>query len=216
MPCEQSCFVQKTKARRIDLGKQSVPAEMPRFTLEDDAWWTAVVLLPSWKGFQSRRSAYGSQDSVIPSDGIVQIVFAPEGRGNEPLTDSEMSLVRWVIDHEASISGALLSSLLNEYPSLQEQYGYSEEEKMRLMPDIKSVEDFRDLIGLHAINIHQVKKDGIPYAGFEFGCTWDEEHGLGILMHGTRTVEIGGADTAILLWIAKEDAGLNEETEEGG
>ena len=193
-----------------------MPAEMPRFTLEDDTWWTAVVLLPSWKGFQSRKGAYGSQDSVIASDGIVQIVFAPEGRGNAPLTDSEISSVRWVIDHEASISSVLLSSLLKEYPSLQEQYGYSGEEKMRLMPDIKSVEGFRDLIGLHAVNIHQVEKGGIPYVGFEFGCTWDEEQGLGILMHGTRTVEIGGADTAILLWIAKEDAGLNEETEEGG
>jgi hypothetical protein len=31
-------------------------------------------------------------------------------------------------------------------------------------------------------------------------------------MHGTRTVEIGDADTAGLLWIAKEDAGLDEET----
>jgi len=193
-----------------------VPAEMPRFTLEDDTWWTAVVLLPSWKGFQSRKGAYGSQDSVIASDGIVQIVFAPEGRGNAPLTYSEISSVRWVIDHEASISSVLLSSLLKEYPSLQEQYGYSGEEKMRLMPDIKSVEGFRDLIGLHAVNIHQVEKGGIPYVGFEFGCTWDEEQGLGILMHGTRTVEIGGADTAILLWIAKEDAGLNEETEKGG
>jgi len=40
-----------------------------------------------------------------------------------------------------------------------------------------------------------VEKDGIPYVGFEFGCTWDEEHGLGVLMHGTRTVEIG--DTAM-------------------
>ena len=64
----------------------------------------------------------------------------------------------------------------------------------------------RALIGLSSINVHQVQKDGVPYVGFEFGCTWDEEHGLGVLMHGTRTVEIGGADTAITLWIAEKDA----------
>ena len=183
-----------------------MPAEMPEFRLEDDLWWAATVQLPSWRGFQSRRGPYGSQDSDSPSGGVVQLVFAPEGRGTEPLTDSEMSSIRWVIDHEASISSALLSSLLKEYPSLQEQYGYSGEEKTQLMPDIKSIAGFQDLIGLHAINIHQVEKDGIPYVGFEFGCTWDDEHGLGVLMHGTRTVEIGGADTAILLWIAEEDA----------
>lgn len=188
-----------------------MPPEIPQFSREHSRLWTASVLLPSWRGFQSRQGGYGTQDRDAPSDGLVKIVFAPEGRGKEPLTDSEMSSVRWVIDHEASISSAVLASLLKEYPSLQEQYDYSGEEKTRLMPDVKSIEDFRDLIGLHAVNIHQVQKGGIPYAGFEFGCTWDEEQGLGVLMHGTRTVEIGGADTAILLWIAKEDPGVDGE-----
>ena len=104
------------------------------------------------------------------------------------------------------MSQALILSLLEKYPSLQEQYGYSGNEKAELMPDIKSADDLRALIGLSSVNIHQVQKDGIPYVGFEFGCTWDDEHGLGVLMHGTRTVEIGGADTAVLLWIAKQDA----------
>ena len=188
-------------------------AETPEFRLEHDLWW-ATVLLPSWRGFQSRQGAYGAQDSATPSDGRVRIVFAPEGRGIEPLTNAELSAVHWVLEHEASLSSALLSALLKEYPSLQKQYGYSGKEKTELMPDIKSVEDLRALIGLSSVNVHQVQKDGIPYAGFEFGCTWDEEHGLGVLMHGTRTVEIGGADTAMLLWIAKEDAGLDGEEDD--
>lgn len=183
-----------------------MPTEMPQFSFEDGLCWTATVLFPSWQGFQSRKGDYSARDSAVPSDGRVQIVFAPEGRGNEPLTNAELSAVRWVIEHEDSVSSALLLSLLKEYPSLQKQYGYSGKEKTELMPDIKSVKDLRGLIGLSSVNIHQVQKDGIPYVGFEFGCTWDEEHGLGILMHGTRTVQIGGADTAILKWIAEEDA----------
>jgi hypothetical protein len=147
--------------------------ELPQFTLEDDLWWTATVLFPSWKGFQSRRGAYGSRDSVSPSDGLVRIVFAPEGRGVEPLTNEELSAIRWVIEHEASLAGALLSSVVKEYPSMQEQYSYSDNEKEEVMPDITSVEDLRALIGLYAVNVHQVQKDGIPYVGFEFGCTWD-------------------------------------------
>lgn len=133
-------------------------------------------------------------------------MFAPEGRGDEPLSSSEIALVAFVLEHMHAISDALLSSLLSEYPRLQEQYGYAEDEAEQYMPDVHSVDDFRGLIGLHSINVHQVAREGIPYAGFEFGCTWDEEHGLGVLMNGTRTVEIGGADTAILLWIARKDA----------
>lgn len=178
----------------------------PKFNLEDNLWWTTTALLPSWKGFQSGKGAYGAQDTAVPSDGLVRIVFAPEGRGNEPLTDSEISAINWAIEHESSMSKALISSLLKEYPSLQKQYGYSGKEKAELMPDIKSAEDLRALIGLSSVNVHQVQQNGIPYIGFEFGCAWDQEHGLGVLMHGTRTVQIGGADTAILLWIAEQDA----------
>ncbi len=180
-----------------------MPAEMPQFSLENDLW-KATVTLPSWRGFQSRKGAYGARDSAVPSDGRVLIVFAPEGREGEPLTEAELSTVRWVIEHEASLANALLLSLLKEYPSLQEQYSGEVEEE--LMPDVESVDDLRALIGLSSINVHPVQKDGVPYVGFEFGCTWDEEHGLGVLMHGTRTVEIGGADTAITLWIAQKDA----------
>jgi|SRR5262249_39019356 len=177
----------------------------PLFSLEDDLRWTTMAVLPSWKGFQSRKGAYGAQDAATPSDGLVRIVFAPEGRGTEPLTSSEVSSVVWAIENEATLSKALILSLLKEYPSLQQQYGYSDREKDELMPDIKSADHLRALIGLHCLNVHPIQKHGIPYVGFEFGCTWDEEHGLGVLMHGTRTLKIGGADTAILLWIAQED-----------
>src|SRR5215469_13632373 len=101
-----------------------MPTEVPQFSREHSRLWTATVMLPSWRGFQSRQGGYGTQDQDAPSDGFVKVVFAPEGRGKEPLTDSEMSSARWVIDHEASISSALLSTLLKEYPELQKQYGY--------------------------------------------------------------------------------------------
>ena len=33
----------------------------------------------------------------------------------------------------------------------------------------------------------------------------DEEHRLGVLMHGTRLVHIGFADVAFVLWRAEQD-----------
>src|SRR5262249_53791195 len=147
--------------------------KMLHFTLDNGHCWTTRVVLPSWIGFQSRQGAYGSQDAATPSDGSVLIVFAPEGRGPEPLTGDETSMIAWTIENERMLSGALISGLTKEYPALQKQYPYSGAEKDELMPDIKSADDLRSLIGLYAVNIHQVQKDGIPYVGFEFGCTWD-------------------------------------------
>ncbi|MFX3636230.1 MAG: hypothetical protein ACE3L7_29590 [Candidatus Pristimantibacillus sp.] len=45
----------------------------------------------------------------------------------------------------------------------------------------------------------------MPYIGYELSCTWDEEHAFGAMMHQDRVIAIGGADTAILHWIAQDD-----------
>src|ERR1700733_3035369 len=74
------------------------------------------------------------------------------------------------------------------------------------MPDVSRTEEFRQLIGLHNVHFVPLLKEGLPYVGYEFGCTWDGEHGLGVLMHGSRVVEVGDADTAFTLWIAERDA----------
>ena len=178
-----------------------------KFELEDDLWWKAETTFPSWKGFQSRMGAYGSKDSSKTSDGKVKLVFAPEGRGTEPIATDETVLIEWFLENEPKVSKSLLTSLLQAYPALQKQYGYSEQEKREFMPNVADTNDFKKLIGLHTVFIHPLDKfDGIPYVGFEFGCTWDPEHGLGILMHGERMVEVGGADTAFLRWIAEQDA----------
>lgn len=181
---------------------------MPDLTRDDFSWddyfWKTTVSLPMWSGFQSRRGPYGSRDSDSPSDGRIEVVFAPEGRENSPLRESEIQLVRWAVQNALQMQRALLNGLLECYPSLREKYdGFVEPEDM---PPVRGVDDFRCLIGLHSMNVHPLEKDGAPYVGFEFGCTWDSEHGLGVLMHANRVVEIGGADTAILLWIAERDA----------
>ncbi len=39
------------------------------------------------------------------------------------------------------------------------------------------------------------------------GCTWDEEHGVGVLTHKGRVVKLGQADTAFDSHAAKKDGG---------
>jgi hypothetical protein len=73
-------------------------------------------------------------------------------------------------------------------------------------PAIANEHDLKRNVGLFAINVHQLNADGVPYLGYEFGCEWDREHGAGVLMHGTTAVEVGLADTALLLWLAERDA----------
>jgi hypothetical protein len=107
---------------------------------------------------------------------------------------------------------AMLQRLLVEYPTIRERYeGFVDDPGD--IPHVNDVNGFRRLIGLSSVHVHPVVRDEMPYVGFEFGCTWDNEHGLGVLMHGTRVVKLGGADTSFLLWIAEEDAREDNRTD---
>jgi len=174
------------------------------FSLSEGVW-TAKVTLESWAGFQSRGGPYGSMDSPDVSQGLVTVVFAPEGRDASPLTPADLELVNWAVSRQRAIRDSALNALLSRWDTLRadalEWIACPDE-----LPTVECADDFKRLIGLHSVNVHPISKDGMPYVGLEFGCTWDAEHGLGVLMHGSRVVEIGGADTAIYLWIAKRDA----------
>jgi hypothetical protein len=168
-------------------------------------FWVARCKLPSWVGYLDRSGPYGSAGACTQSDGAVDIVFAPEGRDTSPLTDPERALAQWFVDRERSVSDMVKAAIIQNYSRLQQAYSHGVEGADH-MPEILSPKDLERLVGLYAVNVHQIEKDATPYLGFELGCTWDEEHGLGVLMHGLRVIEVGGADTAILLWLAERDA----------
>src|SRR5512135_250594 len=63
----------------------------------------------------------------------------------------------------------------------------------------------RDGIRLTSVHIVGPQKDGHAYVGYEFACVWDGEHGLGVMTHRGRVVQVGGGDTAFLTWVAKRD-----------
>lgn len=164
----------------------------------DGYWWTTAVRFVLGPG-----SPAGSADSGSDVTGSVPLRYAPEGRGDEPLTDDEIASVEWTVDNLPLIADALLPGVLTHYRSIcAEPAGLEPED----LPPVASTDGLLPLIVIRSINVHQISRDGEPYVGFEFDCSWDEEHGLGVLMHGTRVVKIAGADTAFLLWIARRDS----------
>ena len=79
-----------------------------------------------------------------------------------------------------------------------------------LIPEIDNIEDFKNFIGLANIHIMTSDKDDFAYIGFELGCNWDEEHGVGIMMHKDRVVAIGQAETSFDSWVTFDDNGTSE------
>ena len=74
------------------------------------------------------------------------------------------------------------------------------------MPAIQQPEEMLRLIDLRQLFLHDVVRGELPYIGFTFGCTWDQEHQLGVLMHGLHAVEVGDGDVAFNWHVPRQDA----------
>ena len=165
----------------------------------DEYFWVTSALLPAWSGLVRRSDLDGEGGPEDSSDPRVLIVFAPEGRDGKPLQAREVRLVQWVIDHQAEVILSALQLLYEEYPRLREEAWewFEECDAQQVLPEILQPEALRELERVTSINVHPLEQEGQPFIGVELECTWDEEHGLGVLFHGARALELGGADGSI-------------------
>lgn len=174
------------------------------------------VTLACWSGFQSRQEAYNAPDSPHPSNGNARINIGGDMINEDPAVQRfHINAYNYLMEFQQQIQDNILHALFAEYKGLQEMYGYDKEEAAALMPDVQDMQQFKKLIGLSAVHLLNVNKDDIGYVGYEFGCTWDAEHGLGVMTHKDRIIELGDASTAFLTWIADKDRdpdGENSDT----
>lgn len=160
--------------------------------------------LDTWKEFQSRQGPYASQDKEERSDGQIKVTI--EGIAIDYVkvcSPAQVAAIHYLVEQSENIKESLLNGLLNKFPSWKEIYE-------EYLPDISDINQFKDLIGLSYLHVLSAEKDGYAYIGFELGCTWDEEHGAGVMMHKDRVIEIGQADTSFDSWLAYDDNGTTE------
>ena len=160
-----------------------------------------TIKIQSWAGFQTR-----TVDSTELSDGTCRLSTGGDMVVDEPrIEDYHLNAYNYLIENQEIIKESILDYLFNSYPELQEQYGYDDDKKSEFMPDVKSKEEFKQLIGISNVHLMNVEKDGLAYVGYEIGCKWDDEHGIGFMTHKSRIIDFGGADTSFLTWVAQKD-----------
>ena len=174
--------------------------------------WSGTDLFPSWAGFQSRLGPYASVNKKKPSKGEAKVsVCAPGGGGDAPAEKadpdtSQVKAYQCLKEHEEAVARSVRKAIFDLYTQkLCAEYreaGVEEE----FAPEIGSPDELRTLIGLTTVHVLGIAKSKVAYIGFEFGCTWDDEHGIGVMTHKERIVEVGGADCSFLGWIAEKDA----------
>lgn len=153
--------------------------------------WRGSITLESWNTFFGNESDI---DLNIGGDKLVSELYTRHQIAYE-----------YLVTHQKQLLDNILCALLSEYPTMREEYGYEKEELEEYMPNVDSIERFKEIMEPKRIYILDIEKDGMAYLGFHFNCSWDDEHDYGIMMHKERVVKMGGADVAFLSWIAEED-----------
>jgi hypothetical protein len=175
----------------IDLFNRHLGKPAPSPAVEDDVEDKLSITLPDW-------SAFFGEVATLP------IVIGGDDGAGKP-NKKHRSGIDYLVANQTTILRAILTELFRQYPAHQEIYGYHGDDKRDFMPDVHEIKGFADLMSPGVVHVLSVYQDQFPYMGYEFSCSWDREHAFGAMLLKDRVVEIGGAETAFLNWIARKD-----------
>ena len=194
----------ESAARRPSPGKAKPPeAKLPKLRWKDGDWH-ADISLPAWRGFLSRLGPYNFSSSKRPSTGKARLlIFAADGERLEPSAEQQRAW-QYAVENQNAIRDAILKSVMKDYWIFQKNNeGWLDDPFMAplraILPDrFREPEELRKHIGLATVYIHRAAKGGTTYVGYGFGCTWDEEHGLGVMTHKRRVLGTGDEQVAFM------------------
>lgn len=176
----------------------------PELVREPNGGWTGRDKLPSWAGFQQRLGPYASVSSREVSDGTIKIHVIAAADSPVPSIE-QIAAYQYLKEYEESVAGTVLDAIWYYYEKLPERYGLDERDTARHFRRTQR-HGFRRLIGLNCVHILSTAKSGVAYVGFELGCDWDPEHGLGVMTHQNRAIEASDATCSFQSWRAQHDA----------
>lgn len=157
----------------------------------------AETRLTAFAGYRKARTPRRSLEGTS-SDGLVTLFAEPtEGHG-DVLTSAQNAAVLYLLANQGELSQRILEALFERYPSIREDYlEFTEDDEAdEVLPPIATEEELKGLIGLANVHVLVDESSEAPYIGFEFGCSWDDEGGLGIMTQQGRVIAIGQAETA--------------------
>lgn len=148
------------------------------------------------------------------NDGRIEVWIGNEGESSRPTgaTPAQAAAWEYTLRHQEAIRRSIFAALLPWYQKRrQAQWEFAREcdrqsgETGRYsmtgmldeeMPPVESPERFRELLEIMSIHLLRDEKDGMSYVGYEMGCDWEAEHGLGVVVYKEQVVDIGFADIA--------------------
>lgn len=159
--------------------------------------WLAAIPLPATATLCEGLGAPVHKEFELGTLAPGEVPLHVETEGRWP---AEMQFLNWhwLVAMDAELASALLAAIFEHYPEIERTYDFlPPSERATCLPALTSADGLRPLVALTGIVLHAVPHASTPYLGAMFRCAWDEEHGLGVLLHGTTALEVGTCDVAL-------------------
>jgi hypothetical protein len=153
---------------------------------EEDATWSTKRKFAEFVPF--RQTPHGKGKAPTAFDLFV------EAEDKADPSPAQGRAFEYYVEHEASICTKVIVAIFRWYQRLrkQDREWFEDEE----CPEISQPDELREFMEFHSLRIHRDEFKGIALVGFSFDCKWDEEHGLGVLMHRGTMLDVGQQEVA--------------------
>jgi hypothetical protein len=192
------------KARRAAHGKLKLPP-LPPLTLDSDNW-TGQDKLATFAGFRAGKEKGSASGAVA-----VEIPRLDEDDANPaPPAAEQVAAYAHLKANEHEVVDAILRAVFKYVKQLERDDFFGDDHTTAdgdPAPVIRAPGDLKRNIAPQGVNVLEYAKAGHAYVGLAFRCTWDEEHQLGVLLHKSRVVAVGQADTSFDHRAALDDGG---------
>ena len=135
---------------------------------------------------------------ALEQEGEFRCTFLDEdGEETDEPSQAQSDALEFLKQNQEEFLTDILAEILKNYPKWQEIYDYPSETKSDFMPGICTPQELSELLELQNIYIL-----GDTKIGFQFSCSWDMEHGLGVMTRKGKVINIGEAEVAFMaIWI---------------
>ncbi|MBD0287602.1 MAG: hypothetical protein ICV79_19590 [Flavisolibacter sp.] len=174
-----------------------------------------LIELPCWSGYYLYGDTCKLKKDKVVTNGRIELWVDGEmaADGSLNFTQEQINAYFYLLKHQESIKHSILKVLKQEFPHLLSKEYVSwdhEDADMPKLSDLTQEFDFKDYIGPESISIRDDVKEEAAYIQWRFRCRWDVEHGLDIITHKERVIEIAPeADP----WKIYKDNGTYEQEE---
>ena len=179
--------------------------------------WSGAVQIGFFSGFDDVASDSKTADQGYKQGRCELIVHRPEGdppslapertfprndlrllleaNPGSPPSSAQERAFREFLENQELVCTTVVKAIFDYYRREREMWftGHKASDEI-LVPEVQSPDDLKRLMRLRRLSVLDWSKDGCSLIGFCFHCCWDTEHGLGVLVHGTRVVQVGEND----------------------